>query len=182
MVEHFSVGQKQRFGPAVGVGLDPSLLLLDEPTTGLDPVARRELWQQVKTFKASGRTVLLTTHYLEEAERLADRVLILEKGRILVQGTPAELVSSLGVEQVIELSTEPRLSADKLSALPGVLRVSEEVDTQKIAVRGLHIALPAIIEAARQQGCALTQLSTRQASLEDVFVQLTGHAIDAPKP
>ena len=166
--EKLSGGQKQRLAVACALVSDPDLLFLDEPTTGLDPQSRRQLWDVVLGFKALGRTVLLTTHYMEEAERLCDRVAIIDKGKVIALGTPAELIASLGGEEVVELAAE--VLPEDLSTLPGVRGARRSADGIALTVEHLHIALPAILQRVR----GVTRLSTHHASHEDVFVHLTG--------
>jgi ABC-2 type transport system ATP-binding protein len=169
--EKLSGGQKQRLAVACALVSDPELLFLDEPTTGLDPQSRRQLWDVVLGFKARGRTVLLTTHYMDEAERLCDRVAIIDKGKVLALGTPRELIAGLGGEEVVELTAE--VLPDDLSKLPGVRGVRRSADGVALTVEQLHVSLPAILERVR----GLTRLSTHHASLEDVFVHLTGRLL-----
>ncbi|HSM52459.1 MAG TPA: ABC transporter ATP-binding protein, partial [Thermoanaerobaculia bacterium] len=119
-VRTLSGGQKQRLSLACALVGDPELLFLDEPSTGLDPASRRQIWEIVEDLKRRGRTVLLTTHYMEEAARLCDRVAIVDRGRKLAEGTPAALVASLGAEHVVEVEADGELSAAALAALPGV--------------------------------------------------------------
>jgi ABC-2 type transport system ATP-binding protein len=171
-VEKLSGGQKQRLAVACALVSDPELLFLDEPTTGLDPQSRRQLWDVVLTFKAQGRTVLLTTHYMDEAERLCDRVAVIDKGKVIALGTPRELIASLGGEQVVELATERPTSAEDWAGLPSVRAARRSADGVAVTVDQLHVALPAILSRAEPLG--LTRLSTHQATLEDVFVHLTG--------
>jgi ABC-2 type transport system ATP-binding protein len=166
--EKLSGGQKQRLAVACALVSDPELLFLDEPTTGLDPQSRRQLWEVVLGFKARGRTVLLTTHYMDEAERLCDRVAVIDKGKVIALGTPRELIASLGGEEVVELSAE--VIPEELATLPGVRGTRRSADGIALTVEHLHLALPAILE--RVSG--LTRLSTHHATLEDVFVHLTG--------
>jgi ABC-2 type transport system ATP-binding protein len=166
--EKLSGGQRQRLAVACALVSDPELLFLDEPTTGLDPQSRRQLWDVVLGFKARGRTVLLTTHYMDEAERLCDRVAVIDKGKVIALGTPRELIASLGGEEVVELSAE--VLPEDLSTLPGVRGTRRSADGMALTVEHLHIALPAILERVR----GVTRLSTHHASLEDVFVHLTG--------
>src|SRR5882762_7568143 len=124
--ERLSGGQKQRLAVACALVSDPELLFLDEPTTGLDPQSRRQLWDVVLGFKSCGRTVLLTTHYMDEAERLCDRVAVVDRGKVIALGTPAELIASIGGQQVIEVGFENGVVLDdgELRRLPGVRRVS----------------------------------------------------------
>jgi len=170
--ERLSGGQKQRLAVACALVSDPDLLFLDEPTTGLDPQSRRQLWDVVLEFKARGKTVLLTTHYMDEAERLCDRVAIVDKGKVIALGTPQELIASLGGQQVVELATERPLAVEDLGGLPSVRGARKSADGIALTVEQLHLALPAILAHAEPSG--LTRLSTHHATLEDVFVHLTG--------
>src|SRR5207302_1213923 len=140
--EKLSGGQKQRLAVACALVSDPELLFLDEPTTGLDPQSRRQLWDVVLGFKSRGRTVLLTTHYMDEAERLCDRVAVVDRGKVIALGTPAELIASLGGQQVIEAQLDGAVADGELSALPGVHRLSRAGGTVSLAVEKLHQTLP----------------------------------------
>jgi ABC-2 type transport system ATP-binding protein len=177
-VGKLSGGQKQRLAVACALVGDPDLLLLDEPTTGLDPQSRRQLWDLIRELRAHGRTVLLTTHYMDEAERLCDRVAVVDHGKVIAQGTPRELISELGGEHVIEFSLEDTGPAPpdpaSLADLPAVRAIRKDADTFCLSVTEPHLALPALLERLRQSGQQLAGLSTRHASLEDVFVTLTG--------
>jgi len=175
--EKLSGGQKQRLAVACALVSDPELLFLDEPTTGLDPQSRRQLWEVVLGFKKRGRTVLITTHYMDEAERLCDRVAVVDRGKVIALGTPAELIASLGGQQVIAAQLDGALADGELTALPGVHRVSRAGGVVSLAVEKLHQTLPALLALAQARGAALTQLSTHQATLEDVFVNLTGRQL-----
>jgi ABC-2 type transport system ATP-binding protein len=178
-VEKLSGGQKQRLAVACALVSDPDLLFLDEPTTGLDPQSRRQLWEVVLGFKARGRTVLLTTHYMDEAERLCDRVAVVDHGKVIAEGTPTELIASLGGQQVIELALENGVVvADaELRALPGVHRVAHAAGGISLAVDKLHETLPALLSLAQARRATLARLSTHNATLEDVFVNLTGRQL-----
>jgi ABC-2 type transport system ATP-binding protein len=171
-VSKLSGGQRQRLALACALVGDPDLLFLDEPTTGLDPQARLKVWEIVLAFKAAGGTVLLTTHYMEEAARLCDRLAILDHGRVIARGTPAELIASLGAPHVIELITAPRL--EDLKGVPGVVRVSAKADASVLHVSDVTATLPLLLERARAKGVTVKNVSTREATLEDVFVHLTG--------
>ena len=173
--EKLSGGQKQRLAVACALVGEPELLFLDEPTTGLDPQSRRQLWDVVLGFKARGRTVLLTTHYMDEAERLCDRVAVVDKGKVIALGTPQELIEGLGGHEIVELATQQPLEAAELADLPGVRGARRSADGVALTVDQLHVALPAVLARLEQRG--LTRLSTHRATLEDVFVQLTGRKL-----
>jgi ABC-2 type transport system ATP-binding protein len=173
-----SGGQKQRLALACALVGDPDLLFLDEPTTGLDPQARRQLWDLIVEFKTAGRTILLTTHYMDEAEQLCDRVAIMDHGVVIARGTPRDLIASIGVEHVIEFSTgaaSQQLDIDALRRLPGVRESGRQHDGSiRVQASELHHAVPALLAELERQGQPLTELRTRSATLEDVFVALTG--------
>ncbi len=155
---------------------DPELLFLDEPTTGLDPQSRRQVWDIVDGLKKRGRTVVLTTHYMDEAERLCDRIAVVDHGRIIAEGTPRELIRSLGGDHVIEIAVEeggPMLPED-LSGLPSVRAVHAEAGHLVLTVVEPHVAIAPLLERVASSGSRLSSLATRHASLEDVFVSLTG--------
>ena len=177
-VVKLSGGQRQRLAVACALVGDPELLMLDEPTTGLDPQSRRQLWDIIRGFREQGRTVLLTTHYMDEAERLCDRVAIVDQGKVIALGTPAELIARIGGEHVIEFTLAGNgagpLDAVSLGDLPAVQATAREADHYRLTVTQLHVALPALLERLRQAGRELAGLTTRHASLEDVFVALTG--------
>jgi ABC-2 type transport system ATP-binding protein len=170
-----SGGQKQRLALACALVGDPDLLFLDEPTTGLDPQARRQLWDLIEEFKAAGRTILLTTHYMEEAERLCGRVAIMDHGKIIAQGTPRELIASIGVEHVVEFSAgNHALDLAGIGGMAGVRDVRGENGSVLLQVTELHKSVPALLDELGRQGVPLTELRTHSATLEDVFVHLTG--------
>ncbi|HSP68084.1 MAG TPA: ABC transporter ATP-binding protein [Bryobacteraceae bacterium] len=174
-VGNLSGGQKQRLALACALVGDPDLLFLDEPTTGLDPQARRQLWELIEEFKLAGRTILLTTHYMEEAERLCDRVAIMDHGKVIAQGTPRELIASIGVEHVVEFSAgSTTLDLAAVGHIPGVRDVRSENGSVLMQVTELHQAVPALLAELGRQGVPLTELRTHSATLEDVFVHLTG--------
>ncbi len=174
-VGQLSGGQKQRLALACALVGDPDLLFLDEPTTGLDPQARRQLWELIEEFKAAGRTILLTTHYMDEAERLCDRVAIMDHGKIIAQGTPRELIASIGVEHVVEFSTgNTALDLAGVRSMTGIRDVRSENGSVLLQVTELHRSVPELLEELGRQGLPLTELRTHSATLEDVFVHLTG--------
>ena len=173
-VSKLSGGQRQRLAVACALVGDPDLLFLDEPTTGLDPQSRRSLWDIIVAFKGRGKTVLLTTHYMDEAERLCDRVAVIDHGKVIALGTPRELIRSLGGAHMVELATTPELSLDDLKALPSVNSARSQAGMHVLAVDEPHVTLPAVLDLVRAKKVELTQLTTRNATLEDVFVALTG--------
>jgi ABC-2 type transport system ATP-binding protein len=174
-VGKLSGGQKQRLALACALVGNPQFLFLDEPTTGLDPQARRQLWDLINQLKSSGRTILLTTHYMDEAEKLCDRVAIMDHGRVIALDTPRGLIASLGVEHLVEYATEGNaLTPAALQQLQGVRAVSTVGDLTQLQVAELHRTLPALLESLAERGTPLTELRTHSATLEDVFVSLTG--------
>ncbi len=178
-----SGGQKQRLAIACSLVGDPELLFLDEPTTGLDPQSRRQLWDVISGFRNAGRTVVLTTHYMDEAEKLCDRVAIVDNGKVIALGSPRQLISQLGSEHVLEPSwvNNPPTEAE-LRTLPSVTLVRREDERYLMSVSEPHLALPALLDFTRQTGRELASLTTRHATLEDVFVTLTGrHLRDGDK-
>jgi len=175
-VVKLSGGQRQRLAVACALVGDPELLFLDEPTTGLDPQSRRQLWDILRGFRAQGRTILLTTHYMDEAERLCDRVAIVDHGKVIALGSPAELIAQLGGEHLIEfaLGNGAVIDLTVLQSLPAVVSVRKEEDAYCLAVTAPHVAIPAVLQHLENQRQDLARLTTRHASLEDVFVTLTG--------
>ncbi len=157
---------------------DPELLFLDEPTTGLDPQSRRQLWDVIRDLQGRGRTTLLTTHYMDEAERLCDRVAIVDHGRVIAQGSPRELIARLGGEHVVEFALAPGESPapapEAFASLDGVLSARSEGDGYALNVSEPHLTIPALLDRLDTDQRPLARLSTRQVSLEDVFVSLTG--------
>jgi len=171
-----SGGQKQRLALACALVGDPQILFLDEPTTGLDPQARRQLWDLIEEFKRAGRTILLTTHYMDEAERLCERVAIMDHGKIIALGSPRELVASIGVEHVVEFSADgaQRLDLAALRGIEGVRDARIDNGVVRMQVTALHSAVPALLAELVRLDVRLTELRTHSATLEDVFVTLTG--------
>ena len=180
-VGKLSGGQKQRLAIACALVAEPEILFLDEPTTGLDPQSRRQIWGLVASFRAHGGTVVLTTHYMEEAQRLCDRVAILDRGRLIRLGTPADLIAGLGAEHVVELELEAGMGAldeASLRTLPTVIEahLSGEGVWALPAVEPER-AVPALRALLQERGQHPVRLGTRKATLEDVFVSLTGRAL-----
>jgi ABC-2 type transport system ATP-binding protein len=176
-VRHLSGGQKQRLSVACALAGDPELLFLDEPTTGLDPQSRRQLWDVVHAFRARGGTVLLTTHFMDEAERLADRIAILDRGAIIAQGTPRELIRSLGGDHVVEFTASIDLDLDALRDLPSVSRVVRRSGATLLTVEEPAHAIPPLLARISAAGGELLSLNTHSATLDDVFLELTGRAL-----
>lgn len=175
-VVKLSGGQKQRLAVACAIVGDPELLFLDEPTTGLDPQSRRQLWEIIHGFRATGRTVLLTTHYMDEAERLCDRVAVVDRGKVIALGTPKELIARLGGQHVIDftLVENQELPAEEFSNLPSVTATRRDAAQFGLTVSEPHVALPALLRRLQEMNQELATLTTRHATLEDVFVNLTG--------
>ncbi|HEV2486737.1 MAG TPA: ABC transporter ATP-binding protein [Terracidiphilus sp.] len=201
-----SGGQKQRLAMACALVGDPELLFLDEPTTGLDPQARRHLWDLVDELKLAGRTIILTTHYMEEAERLCDRVAIMDHGRVIALGTPQQLIATVGGEDIVEFAVsysqvpnagsppheqeavrgnpgpgapghervQGVVDAEKLTAIPGVQSHRVDAALHQLSVSELHTTVPRIFAALAAEGLHLSEFRTHSATLEDVFVRLTG--------
>ncbi|HET7111524.1 MAG TPA: ABC transporter ATP-binding protein [Gemmatimonadales bacterium] len=179
-----SGGQKQRLALGCALVGDPDLVFLDEPTTGLDPQARRQVWELVEQLRITGRTVLLTTHYMDEAERLCDRVAIVDHGRKIALGTPRQLIAGLGAEQIVSFAVEApadALDAPALDAIARAVRASQPpraTDTGwELPVAATHEAIPALLAELDRRGLALSELRTHLPTLEDVFVSLTGRAL-----
>jgi len=176
-VGKLSGGQRQRLAVACALTGKPEILFLDEPTTGLDPQSRRQLWERIQAFREGGGTILLTTHYMEEAERLCDRVAIMDHGRIIAQGTPAELIGRLRAPHILEFSSDPPASPELVAAIPGAYDPRRRGNHWSVAVGSLVEAIPALLLALEESGAKIQELSTRRAMLEDVFLSLTGREL-----
>ena len=175
-VGQLSGGQKQRLALALGLVSDPELFFLDEPTTGLDPQSRRQIWELIQQFRVRGRTVLITTHYMEEAEQLCDRVAIVDHGKVIALGTPRALIASLGARYMVEfgVTDDALLAADQLERLPGVVGLRQQDGRWMLQVAELHTVMPVLLSLLDGRGAPLTELRTHAPTLEDVFVSLTG--------
>jgi ABC-2 type transport system ATP-binding protein len=180
-VGKLSGGQKQRLALACAIVGDPDLLFLDEPTTGLDPQSRRQLWDLIVELRASGRSIVLTTHYMDEAEKLCDRVAIVDHGHVIALGTPRELIVSLGAEHVVEFTAPDApagaLAIEVLERLDGVRAARNNDGRWTLEVVGLARAVPALLAELSRRGLELGELATHSATLEDVFVSLTGRQL-----
>jgi len=178
-VGKLSGGQKQRLAIATALVGNPRILFLDEPTTGLDPQSRRQVWDIVRRFQSSGGSVLLTTHYMDEAERLCDYISIVDHGKVIAEGTPAELISGVAGHHRVDfaLESEPTVSAELWRTLPGVGGVHHDDGVTALTVEEPHLTIPALLALVEQNGWRFSQLTTRQSSLEDVFVNLTGRRL-----
>ena len=176
-VGKLSGGQRQRLAVATALVGNPKILFLDEPTTGLDPQSRRQLWEIIREFQKKGGTVLLTTHYMDEAERLCDRLAIIDHGLVIAEGSPEDLIARLGGHHMVEFSVDGNPVTEDLDAwrvLPGVEAALLDDGVVCLTVREPHRTIPALLERLEKTGAQLERLTTRQASLEDVFVHLTG--------
>jgi ABC-2 type transport system ATP-binding protein len=178
-VGKLSGGQKQRLAIATALVGNPRILFLDEPTTGLDPQSRRQVWEIVRRFQSAGGTVLLTTHYMDEAERLCDYISIVDHGKVIASGTPPELIAGVGGHHRVEfaLDRSTPASAELWRTLPGVGGVQSDDGVTTLTVEEPHLTIPALLALVEQNGWQLSQLTTRQSSLEDVFVNLTGRRL-----
>jgi ABC-2 type transport system ATP-binding protein len=176
-VVKLSGGQRQRLSLACALVNDPELLFLDEPTTGLDPQSRRQLWDLIESFRERGGTTVLTTHYMDEAERLCDRVAIMDHGRVIALGTPAELIASLGAEHVVEFSVEGALDFGAIERLASVRQARREAAGFSLIVGEPHVAIPALLAELARQQVQLQRLTTHHATLEDVFMSMTGRTL-----
>jgi ABC-2 type transport system ATP-binding protein len=180
-----SGGQKQRLALACALVGDPELLFLDEPTTGLDPQSRRQLWELVESLKAAGCSILLTTHYMDEAERLCDRIAIVDHGQVIALGTPRELITSIAAEQVVffavgEDEATPLAERDvqAIATAVGAPRAPRAADGGwELEVAAPHHAIPVLLAELARYNVPLAELRTHSPTLEDVFVNLTGRAL-----
>ena len=177
-----SGGQKQRVAVACALVGTPELLFLDEPTTGLDPRARQSLWRVVEHFRSEGGTVLLTTHYMEEAASLCDELAVMDHGKIIAAGTPRSLVDGLGNVQFLEFESAEALDETRLLALAVVETVERRTRHYRIRLDRSLTALSAVLREIDQQHATPIGLSTHQATLDDVFIQLTGRALANEEP
>jgi ABC-2 type transport system ATP-binding protein len=176
-VNALSGGQRQRLSIALSLVNQPKVVFLDEPTTGLDPGARRDLWGLIREIRASGTTVVLTTHYMEEAEVLCDRVAIMDRGKIIALDTPAALIAALGIEATIQaLIADGTLADADLAGLPALIRGEIVADRIALQTRDVQSTLIGLLRLVEERGVTLAELTSQQSSLEDVFLGLTGRS------
>lgn len=174
---NLSGGQKQRLSLACALAGEPDILFLDEPTTGLDPQARRHIWDLCRDFQAGGGTILLTTHFMDEAEKLADRLAILDHGSVLVEGTPDHLKATLGGEHVVEVRIDGDVTETDLSGLDSVSGISSGGGSYRLATPAPHATIAGLYRLVDARSAAVTALNTHQATLDDVFLALTGRQL-----
>ncbi len=174
---NLSGGQRQRLAIAVALVNDPAVIFLDEPTTGLDPQARRSLWDVIRQLRARGKTVLLTTHYLEEAEQLCDDIIIIDHGKVIAEGTPAGLIAEHFERNTLEFLSDPGLPPDQLEVLPFVDRYEDENGQTQLSSSNVTQTTRALMELCARWHVELRGLSIHTATLEDVFLKLTGRSI-----
>ncbi|HVZ85383.1 MAG TPA: ABC transporter ATP-binding protein [Polyangia bacterium] len=180
-VMRLSGGQRQRLAVALGLVGDPEVLFLDEPTTGLDPQSRRALWDTIKALRARGKTVVLTTHYMDEAERLCDRIAIVDHGKRIALGTPSELIERIGGAHLVEITTDPPLPPEALADVRGVRQArvvgQDQSASLALSIDEPHVALPALMSRLAERQAQPTRLVSRTATLDDVFLTLTGRSL-----
>lgn len=179
-VNTLSGGQRQRLSIALALVNQPTIVFLDEPTTGLDPGARRDLWQMIRDIRAGGTTVVLTTHYMEEAEVLCDRVAVMDRGKVIACDTPGALISALGIEATVRSRiADGNLSRDDLAGISSVKNAVIEDDRIALQTRDVQSTLFSLLDLVKERGVTLAELTSQQSTLEDVFLSLTGrHYVD----
>jgi ABC-2 type transport system ATP-binding protein len=177
LYRNLSGGQQQRLSVALAFVNDPDVLFLDEPTTGLDPQARRAMWEVVESFHGTGKTVVLTTHYMEEAQRLCDRVAIMDHGKVIALDSPRRMIEQHIKESAIQFKMTNYPGDEVLAGLTGVTKAIREGDEVILYTSDIPAAISALLELAAEQSAALSELYVRQATLEDVFLKLTGKRI-----
>lgn len=176
-IKSLSGGQKQRLAIALALVHDPWIIFLDEPTTGLDPQARRTLWDIVLNLKEKGKTVMLTTHYMDEAHVLCDRIAIMDQGEMIALDTPENLVKNLQSDSAVEFRLDENVTPFNLEEVKGVKQIGGHKDVQVLYTDNLQETLTSLIEMASDRGLKLTDLKTRTATLEDVFIHMTGRSL-----
>ncbi len=179
-VLHLSGGQRQRLALGVAILPLPQILILDEPTTGLDPNARRDLWKILESFKATGTTLILTTHYMEEAQYLCERILMMDQGKILAEGSLSHLLDKFGEGDLIEYVIEGAFPIKKAKELPGVLncRWDENSGEGRLTVKNISETLPVFLQLVENSSISLTSLECRRRTLDDLFLAMSGRHLD----
>ncbi|NIR47260.1 ATP-binding cassette domain-containing protein [candidate division KSB1 bacterium] len=175
--QDLSGGQQQRLALALALVNDPTVVFLDEPTTGLDPQARRNLWDIISKMKSDEKTVILTTHYMEEAERLCDRIAIMDHGRKIAEGTPRELIAQLNVESCLEFSANGLFDSNELGQLPSVSKVLAKGEEVELFSKNPHNTLVSLIDLSKSRQAEIKNLHVRRPTLEDLFLELTGRSL-----
>jgi ABC-2 type transport system ATP-binding protein len=174
---NLSGGQQQRFALALALVNDPKVVFLDEPTTGLDPQARRNLWHIIEQMKSADKTVILTTHYMEEAERLCDRILIIDRGKKIAEGSPRELIAQLNVESCLEFTVADDTDVEVLEKLDSVSKVMRRGRLVELFSANPHRTLMSLVNHSNSNGLKFEDLSVRRPTLEDLFIELTGRSL-----
>ncbi|HMW60737.1 MAG TPA: ABC transporter ATP-binding protein [Leptospiraceae bacterium] len=174
-VVNLSGGQKQRLALGIALLSRPEILILDEPTTGLDPHARREIWKILGDIRNAGTTLILTTHYMEEAEHLCERIVVMDKGRVLADGPKRELLASMGGE-TISFRAKKKIAEKSLRRVPGFLSYIPQDGGGRVFVSRMRDALPVFLSAAKSAG--ITDIECRRSTLDDVFIHMTGRTLD----
>ena len=177
LTKQLSGGQRQRLAIALALVNDPELIFLDEPTTGLDPQARRSLWEHIERLRAEGRTILMTTHYMDEAEHLCDRVAIVDHGRILEMGTVEELIARHFTERALRFDARPELADEMLAKVTDVSHIAHEDDEVVLYTRNVPRTIAGLLELGESVGAPDLDVAVRRPTLEDVFLELTGRAL-----
>ncbi len=177
LFRNLSGGQQQRLSVALAFVNDPEIVLLDEPTTGLDPQARRAMWEVIETFRNRGKTVLLTTHYMEEAQILCDRIAIMDYGKIIALASPQQLIESNAKESAVQFKMKEYPGDEVLAGLPDISKIIKEGDNIVVYTNNIASVISGLLGLASQRSTELSELSVRQATLEDVFLKLTGKRI-----
>jgi ABC-2 type transport system ATP-binding protein len=170
----FSGGMKRRLNIACALIHDPEVLLLDEPTAGVDPQSRNAIFDNLELLKVAGKALIYTTHYMEEAERLADRIVVIDHGRVVASGTQAQLFALLPAAQTLHIEIDGEPGDAALTGLPGVTRVGQRLDA---SVGDIGRDAGSLLAALAQRGVKVRGIASARATLEDVFLQLTGRAL-----
>lgn len=177
LVKNLSGGQQQRFSIVASLVNDPEVVFLDEPTTGLDPQARRHMWETIREITRQGKTIVLTTHYMEEAQLLCDRVAIVDQGKLVALDTPSRLIRSLDSNYRIQVTTQDPVSVEAFHDIDGILHASSIENHEhryELQARPALESLPSLLTAVQERGIPLADIEVQPANLEDVFIHLTG--------